>query len=117
MCGLLWFGLDEADQLMLHCDGLFMMSFVIAFLFNWIWVSLSVLPDHLCAGRYGTTSPSDLLIIRWLLIGRFPNCPMDTFMVSSGSDGVWILGFSCFSEVSLLCKSSEEMLSFSSVNF
>ncbi|CAH2277043.1 NEDD4 family-interacting 1 [Pelobates cultripes] len=68
---------DDADQLRIGNDGIFMLTFfmrradVVAFLFNWIGFFLSFCLTTSAAGRYGAISGFGLSLIKWILIVRF----------------------------------------------
>ncbi|KAH0501849.1 NEDD4 family-interacting protein 1 [Microtus ochrogaster] len=62
---------DDADQLRIGKDGIFMLTFFMAFLFNWIGFFLSFCLTTSAAGRYGAISGFGLSLIKWILIVRF----------------------------------------------
>ncbi|OCT88546.1 hypothetical protein XELAEV_18017175mg [Xenopus laevis] len=62
---------DDADQLRIGNDGIFMLTFFMAFLFNWIGFFLSFCLTSSAAGRYGAISGFGLSLIKWILIVRF----------------------------------------------
>nr|XP_004611287.1 unnamed protein product [Sorex araneus] len=62
---------DDADQLRIGNDGIFMLTFFMAFLFNWIGFFLSFCLTASAAGRYGAISGFGLSLIKWILIVRF----------------------------------------------
>ncbi|KAI4882962.1 hypothetical protein NFI96_015629 [Prochilodus magdalenae] len=82
---------EDADQLRIGNDGIFMLTFFInlavsiytrlersdiscnfvAFLFNWIGFFLSFCLTTSAAGRYGAISGFGLSLIKWILIVRF----------------------------------------------
>ncbi|XP_072252005.1 NEDD4 family-interacting protein 1-like isoform X1 [Leuresthes tenuis] len=62
---------DDADQLRIGNDGIFMLTFFMAFLFNWIGFFLSFCLTTSAAGRYGAISGFGLSLIKWVLIVRF----------------------------------------------
>ncbi|ELW69094.1 NEDD4 family-interacting protein 1 [Tupaia chinensis] len=61
---------DDADQLRIGNDGIFMLTFFMAFLFNWIGFFLSFCLTTSAAGRYGAISGFGLSLIKWILIVR-----------------------------------------------
>uniref|UniRef100_A0A8C7DVA9 Nedd4 family interacting protein 1 n=1 Tax=Oncorhynchus kisutch TaxID=8019 RepID=A0A8C7DVA9_ONCKI len=61
---------DDADQLRIGNDGIFMLTFFMAFLFNWIGFFLSFCLTTSAAGRYGAISGFGLSLIKWVLIVR-----------------------------------------------
>uniref|UniRef100_A0A8C4Z9T7 Nedd4 family interacting protein 2 n=1 Tax=Gadus morhua TaxID=8049 RepID=A0A8C4Z9T7_GADMO len=62
---------SEADQLRVGNDGIFMLAFFMAFLFNWIGFCLSFCLTNTIAGRYGAICGFGLSLIKWILIVRF----------------------------------------------
>ncbi|TNM98681.1 hypothetical protein fugu_013245 [Takifugu bimaculatus] len=62
---------EDADQLRIGNDGIFMLTFFMAFLFNWIGFFLSFCLTSSAAGRYGAISGFGLSLIKWVLIVRF----------------------------------------------
>ncbi|XP_062358020.1 NEDD4 family-interacting protein 1 isoform X3 [Cinclus cinclus] len=61
---------DDTDQLRIGNDGIFMLTFFMAFLFNWIGFFLSFCLTTSAAGRYGAISGFGLSLIKWILIVR-----------------------------------------------
>lgn len=64
-------GFDDTDQLRVGNDGIFMLTFFMAFLFNWIGFFLSFCLTTSAAGRYGAISGFGLSLVKWVLIVRF----------------------------------------------
>uniref|UniRef100_A0A8C1T1M2 Nedd4 family interacting protein 1, like n=1 Tax=Cyprinus carpio TaxID=7962 RepID=A0A8C1T1M2_CYPCA len=62
---------EDADQLQIGNDGIFMLTCFMAFLFNWIGFFLSFCLTTSAAGRYGAISGFGLSLIKWILIVRF----------------------------------------------
>ncbi|XP_035482012.1 NEDD4 family-interacting protein 1-like isoform X1 [Scophthalmus maximus] len=62
---------EDTDQLRIGNDGIFMLTFFMAFLFNWIGFFLSFCLTTSAAGRYGAISGFGLSLIKWILIVRF----------------------------------------------
>lgn len=62
---------EDVDQLRIGNDGVFMLTFFMAFLFNWIGFFLSFCLTTSAAGRYGAVSGFGLSLIKWILIVRF----------------------------------------------
>ncbi|XP_028327997.1 NEDD4 family-interacting protein 2 [Gouania willdenowi] len=62
---------SDADQLRVGNDGIFMLAFFMAFLFNWIGFCLSFCLTNTIAGRYGAVCGFGLSLIKWILIVRF----------------------------------------------
>uniref|UniRef100_A0A8D3CV06 Nedd4 family interacting protein 1 n=1 Tax=Scophthalmus maximus TaxID=52904 RepID=A0A8D3CV06_SCOMX len=61
---------EDTDQLRIGNDGIFMLTFFMAFLFNWIGFFLSFCLTTSAAGRYGAISGFGLSLIKWILIVR-----------------------------------------------
>ncbi|XP_028655409.1 NEDD4 family-interacting protein 2 [Erpetoichthys calabaricus] len=62
---------SDADQLRVGNDGVFLLAFFMAFLFNWIGFCLSFCLTNTIAGRYGAICGFGLSLIKWILIVRF----------------------------------------------
>ncbi|XP_077361895.1 NEDD4 family-interacting protein 1-like isoform X3 [Festucalex cinctus] len=62
---------EDADQLRIGNDGIFMLTFFMSFLFNWMGFFLSFCLTTSAAGRYGAISGFGLSLIKWVLIVRF----------------------------------------------
>ncbi|XP_060089614.1 NEDD4 family-interacting protein 2 isoform X2 [Heteronotia binoei] len=62
---------SDADQLRVGNDGVFMLAFFMAFIFNWIGFCLSFCITNTIAGRYGAICGFGLSLIKWILIVRF----------------------------------------------
>ncbi|XP_068600185.1 NEDD4 family-interacting protein 1-like isoform X2 [Brachionichthys hirsutus] len=62
---------EDTDQLRIGNDGIFMLTFFMAFLFNWIGFFLSFCLTTSAAGRYGAVSGFGLSLVKWILIVRF----------------------------------------------
>ncbi|XP_030056484.1 NEDD4 family-interacting protein 2 [Microcaecilia unicolor] len=62
---------NDADQLRVGNDGIFMLAFFMAFIFNWIGFCLSFCITNTIAGRYGAICGFGLSLIKWILIVRF----------------------------------------------
>ncbi|KAM6969757.1 NEDD4 family-interacting protein 1-like isoform 2-T2 [Aplochiton taeniatus] len=62
---------EDMDQLRIGNDGIFVLTFFMAFLFNWIGFFLSFCLTTSAAGRYGAISGFGLSLIKWVLIVRF----------------------------------------------
>ncbi|XP_048214192.1 NEDD4 family-interacting protein 1-like [Perognathus longimembris pacificus] len=88
---------DDADQLRIGNDGIFMLTFFMAFLFNWIGFFLSFCLTTSAAGRCGAISGFGLSLIKWILIVRF-----STYSPGYFDDQYWlwwvflVLGFLLF---------------------
>ncbi|KYO37457.1 NEDD4 family-interacting protein 2 isoform A [Alligator mississippiensis] len=62
---------SDAEQLRVGNDGIFMLAFFMAFIFNWIGFCLSFCITNTIAGRYGAICGFGLSLIKWILIVRF----------------------------------------------
>ncbi|GAB1301665.1 NEDD4 family-interacting protein 1 [Apodemus speciosus] len=105
---------DDADQLRIGNDGIFMLTFFMAFLFNWIGFFLSFCLTTSAAGRYGAISGFGLSLIKWILIVRFSTYFPGYF---DGQYWLWwvflVLGLSPVSQrIYQLRKSSEDARNF-----
>ncbi|EPQ02120.1 NEDD4 family-interacting protein 2 [Myotis brandtii] len=61
---------SDADQLRVGNDGIFMLAFFMAFIFNWLGFCLSFCITNTIAGRYGAICGFGLSLIKWILIVR-----------------------------------------------
>ncbi|XP_007900728.1 NEDD4 family-interacting protein 1 isoform X1 [Callorhinchus milii] len=78
-------GSDEEDQLSLGDDCMFLLTFFIAFVFNWIGFFLSFCSTNTIAGRYGAISGFGLSLLKWILIVRFSD-----YFISYFEENVWL---------------------------
>ncbi|XP_026875698.1 NEDD4 family-interacting protein 2 [Electrophorus electricus] len=62
---------SDGDQMRVGNDGIFLLAFFMAFLFNWIGFCLSFCLTNTIAGRYGAICGFGLSLIKWILIVRF----------------------------------------------
>ncbi|XP_019517717.1 PREDICTED: NEDD4 family-interacting protein 2 [Hipposideros armiger] len=62
---------SDAEQLRVGNDGIFMLAFFMAFIFNWLGFCLSFCITNTIAGRYGAICGFGLSLIKWILIVRF----------------------------------------------
>uniref|UniRef100_A0A8C4QWR6 Nedd4 family interacting protein 1 n=1 Tax=Eptatretus burgeri TaxID=7764 RepID=A0A8C4QWR6_EPTBU len=62
---------EDGEQLRIGSDGIFMVSFFMAFLFNWVGFFLSFCLTNTIAGRYGAISGFGLSLVKWIIIVRF----------------------------------------------
>nr|XP_014337257.1 PREDICTED: NEDD4 family-interacting protein 2 [Bos mutus] len=62
---------NDPDQLRVGNDGIFMLAFFMAFIFNWLGFCLSFCITNTIAGRYGAICGFGLSLIKWILIVRF----------------------------------------------
>uniref|UniRef100_A0A7M4EMA1 Nedd4 family interacting protein 1 n=1 Tax=Crocodylus porosus TaxID=8502 RepID=A0A7M4EMA1_CROPO len=72
---------DDTDQLRIGNDGIFMLTFFMAFLFNWIGFFLSFCLTTSAAGRYGAISGFGLSLIKWILIVRAFCCFSEDLLI------------------------------------
>lgn len=62
---------SDVEQLRVGNDGIFMLAFFMAFIFNWLGFCLSFCITNTIAGRYGAICGFGLSLIKWILIVRF----------------------------------------------
>ncbi|CAL8265461.1 unnamed protein product [Merluccius merluccius] len=88
---------EDSDQLRIGNDGIFMLTFFMALLFNWIGFFLSFCLTTSAAGRYGAISGFGLSLVKWILIVRFSSYFPSYF---DGQYWLWwvflVLGFLLF---------------------
>ncbi|KAJ3589624.1 hypothetical protein NHX12_010469 [Muraenolepis orangiensis] len=88
---------EDGDQLRIGNDGIFMLTFFMALLFNWIGFFLSFCLTTSAAGRYGAISGFGLSLVKWILIVRFSSYFPSYF---DGQYWLWwvflVLGFLLF---------------------
>ncbi|KAM3932986.1 LOW QUALITY PROTEIN: NEDD4 family-interacting protein 2 [Leptodactylus fuscus] len=97
---------SDADQLRVGNDGIFMLAFFMAFIFNWIGFCLSFCITNTIAGRYGAICGFGLSLIKWILIVRFSDYFTGYF---NGQYWLWWIFL-------VLGKSKQTFLSISNVN-
>ncbi|CAL8275997.1 unnamed protein product [Arctogadus glacialis] len=89
--------IEDSDQLRIGNDGIFMLTFFMALLFNWIGFFLSFCLTSSAAGRYGAISGFGLSLVKWILIVRFSSYFPSYF---DGQYWLWwvflVLGFLLF---------------------
>ncbi|KAM9781738.1 NEDD4 family-interacting protein 1-like [Syngnathus typhle] len=87
----------DGEQLRIGTNGVFILTFFLAFLFNWIGYLISVCLTTSAAGRCGAASGFGLSLFKWLLIVRFCSYFPDYF---EGQYWVWwvslVAGFLMF---------------------
>ncbi|XP_037125811.1 NEDD4 family-interacting protein 1-like isoform X2 [Syngnathus acus] len=87
----------DGEQLRIGSNGIFMLTFFLAFLFNWIGYLISVCLTTSVAGRCGAVAGFGLSLFKWLLIVRFCSYFPDYF---EGQYWVWwvslVAGFLMF---------------------
>lgn len=54
-------------------DGMFVLGFLFAFIFNWLGLLLAFCMMHTCAGRFGALSGFGLSIVKWVAIVKRNN--------------------------------------------
>ncbi|XP_051817023.1 NEDD4 family-interacting protein 2-like [Antechinus flavipes] len=62
---------SDSDQLRVGNDGIFLVAFFMAFIFNWVGFCLSFCTTNSIAGRYGALCGFGLSLTKWILIVRF----------------------------------------------
>uniref|UniRef100_A0A8C3UU91 Nedd4 family interacting protein 2 n=1 Tax=Catharus ustulatus TaxID=91951 RepID=A0A8C3UU91_CATUS len=72
---------SDADQLRVGNDGIFMLAFFMAFIFNWIGFCLSFCITNTIAGRYGAICGFGLSLIKWILIVRDSFCSFGALLI------------------------------------
>ncbi|XP_049598126.1 NEDD4 family-interacting protein 1-like isoform X2 [Syngnathus scovelli] len=77
---------EDGEQLRIGNDGIFMLTFFMAFLFNWIGYFISFCLTTSAAGRFGAIAGFGLSLSKWLLIVRFSSYFPDYF---EGQYWVW----------------------------
>ncbi|XP_056411550.1 NEDD4 family-interacting protein 2 isoform X2 [Hyla sarda] len=97
---------SDADQLRVGNDGIFMLAFFMAFIFNWIGFCLSFCITNTIAGRYGAICGFGLSLIKWILIVRFSDYFTGYF---NGQYWLWWIFL-------VLGKNKQTFLSLSNVN-
>uniref|UniRef100_A0A803XMX0 Nedd4 family interacting protein 2 n=1 Tax=Meleagris gallopavo TaxID=9103 RepID=A0A803XMX0_MELGA len=103
---------SDADQLRVGNDGIFMLAFFMAFIFNWIGFCLSFCITNTIAGRYGAICGFGLSLIKWILIVRDSSCSFEALSIILKSETclkAWQLlteqdSFSCIKGYLNSCK-------------
>ncbi|KAG8586281.1 hypothetical protein GDO81_005323 [Engystomops pustulosus] len=110
---------SDADQLRVGNDGIFMLAFFMAFIFNWIGFCLSFCITNTIAGRYGAICGFGLSLIKWILIVRVCCYSLEGLSITSRY-GICLKAWRPLTEQdSFSCirgKSQQTSLSFSNVN-
>ncbi|XP_005095823.1 NEDD4 family-interacting protein 1 [Aplysia californica] len=65
--------LDGAAEIAIGTDGMFICTFLISFLFNWLGFLLSLCVSNTVAGRCGALSGLGLSIVKWVAIAKHNN--------------------------------------------
>jgi len=89
--------IDRFSDMQLGTDGMFLCMFIIAFLFNWIGLLVSVCVTHTVAGRFGAISGFGLSMVKWVAIVKHNNWASG---IAEGDSLIWwlliVLGFLIF---------------------
>ena len=67
---------DESSRQMesvIGTDGMFVLGFIFAFIFNWLGLLLAFCMMHTCAGRFGALSGFGLSVVKWVAIVKRNN--------------------------------------------
>jgi len=81
--------LDGAGEIAIGTDGMFICTFLISFLFNWLGFLLSLCLSNTVAGRCGALSGLGLSIVKWVVIAR--HNPWGTHVAAADSWLWWLL--------------------------
>ncbi|XP_055895305.1 NEDD4 family-interacting protein 1-like isoform X1 [Biomphalaria glabrata] len=66
-------GADNISEIAIGSDGMFICTFLISFLFNWLGFLLSLCLSNTVAGRCGALSGLGLSIVKWVVIVKHNN--------------------------------------------
>lgn len=66
----LWHGLGKIGDMELGSDGMFLCMFIIAFLFNWVGLMVSICMTRTIAGRFGAIAGFGLSMVKWVAIAK-----------------------------------------------
>jgi hypothetical protein len=66
-------GQDSLSEIAIGTDGMFICTFLISFLFNWVGFLLSLCLSNTVAGRCGALSGLGLSIVKWVVIAKHNN--------------------------------------------
>jgi len=93
----LWHGLGRIGDMELGSDGMFLCMFIIAFLFNWVGLMVSVCMTRTIAGRFGAIAGFGLSMVKWVAIAKHNEWGSD---MADGDSWLWwlliTLGFLIF---------------------
>jgi len=70
----------------LGTDGIFLCTFVLAFIFNWVGLMISLCFSHSIAGRMGALSGFGLSLVKWVAIVKHHNL---AHTVAAGDSWIW----------------------------
>ncbi|ESO99956.1 hypothetical protein LOTGIDRAFT_230882 [Lottia gigantea] len=88
---------ERLTGLAIGTDGMFICTFVVAFLFNWVGFLLSLCISNTVAGRCGALSGLGLSIVKWVAIVKHNNWAVD---FAGGDSWLWwmlvVCGFLLF---------------------
>ncbi|XP_025085094.1 NEDD4 family-interacting protein 1-like isoform X2 [Pomacea canaliculata] len=85
-------GSDVFTDLTIGTDGMFICTFLISFLFNWLGFLLSLCLSNTVAGRCGALSGLGLSIVKWVAIVKHKQWASD---FADGDSWLWWLLFLC----------------------
>lgn len=85
--------LDGAAEIAIGTDGMFICTFLISFLFNWLGFLLSLCVSNTVAGRCGALSGFGLSIVKWVAIAKHNNW---SYMAEADSWLWWLLALCGF---------------------
>ncbi|XP_050415086.1 NEDD4 family-interacting protein 1 [Patella vulgata] len=83
---------DRMSDIAIGTDGMFICTFVVAFLFNWVGFLLSLCISNSVAGRCGALSGLGLSIVKWVAIAKHNNWADD---FAGGDSWLWWLLVVC----------------------
>ncbi|XP_076467416.1 NEDD4 family-interacting protein 1-like [Babylonia areolata] len=83
---------DVFSDMTIGTDGMFICTFLISFLFNWLGFLLSLCLSNTVAGRCGALSGLGLSIIKWVAIVKHKQWASD---YADGESWLWWLLFFC----------------------
>ncbi|BFZ15271.1 hypothetical protein BsWGS_18310 [Bradybaena similaris] len=66
-------GADSLSEVAIGTDGMYICTFLISFLFNWLGFLLSLCLSNTVAGRCGALSGLGLSIVKWVVIAKHNN--------------------------------------------
>lgn len=89
--------MDRFTDMQLGTDGMFLCTFMIAFLFNWLGLLASMCITHSVAGRFGAVAGFGLSMVKWVAIVKHNNWAAG---IADGDSWLWwmliALGFLIF---------------------
>lgn len=84
--------IDGVNEATIGTDGMFICTFFISFLFNWLGFLLSLCLSNTIAGRCGALSGLGLSIVKWVVIAKRNNWGTD---FADGDSWLWWLLVLC----------------------